>query len=44
MATIPTGRASTADEIAQTIVFLASDRARSLTGQRIAADGAYTAQ
>lgn len=44
LATIPTGRASTSDEIAQTIVFLASDRARSLTGQSIAVDGAYTAQ
>ena len=44
VATIPTGRASTTDEIAQTIVFLASDKARSLTGQRIAVDGAYTAQ
>jgi len=42
--TIPSGRASTADEIAQTIVFLASDKARSLTGQSIAVDGAYTAQ
>lgn len=44
VATIPAGRASSPDEIAQTIVFLASDRARSLTGQRIAVDGAYTAQ
>jgi NAD(P)-dependent dehydrogenase (short-subunit alcohol dehydrogenase family) len=44
VATIPTGRASTTDEVAQTIVFLASDKARSLTGQRIAVDGAYTAQ
>lgn len=44
LATIPTGRASTADEIAQTIVFLASDKARSLTGQSIAVDGAYTAR
>jgi NAD(P)-dependent dehydrogenase (short-subunit alcohol dehydrogenase family) len=44
VATIPSGRASTADEIAATIVFLASDKARSLTGQRIAVDGAYTAQ
>ncbi len=44
VATIPSGRATTADEIAQTIVFLASDKARSLTGQRIAVDGAYTAQ
>lgn len=44
VATIPIGRASTSDEIAQAIVFLASDRARSLTGQRITVDGAYTAQ
>ncbi len=44
VATIPSGRASTTDEIAQTIVFLASDKARSLTGQSIAIDGAYTAQ
>lgn len=44
VATIPNGRASTTDEIAQTIVFLASDKARSLTGQSIAVDGAYTAQ
>jgi NAD(P)-dependent dehydrogenase (short-subunit alcohol dehydrogenase family) len=44
LATIPSGRASTTDEIAATIVFLASDKARSLTGQRIAVDGAYTAQ
>lgn len=44
VATIPSGRASTTDEIAQTIVFLAGDKARSLTGQRIAVDGGYTAQ
>lgn len=44
LATIPTGRASATDEIAQTVVFLASDKARSLTGQSIAVDGAYTAQ
>jgi NAD(P)-dependent dehydrogenase (short-subunit alcohol dehydrogenase family) len=44
VATVPSGRASTTDEIAQTIVFLASDKARSLTGQSIAVDGAYTAQ
>ena len=44
VATIPTGRATAAEEIAETIVFLASDKARSLTGQRIAVDGAYTAQ
>jgi NAD(P)-dependent dehydrogenase (short-subunit alcohol dehydrogenase family) len=44
LATIPAGRAGTPEEIAQTIVFLASDRARYLTGQRIAVDGAFTAQ
>jgi len=41
---MPAGRAATADEIAQTIVFLASDKARYLTGQSIAVDGGYTAQ
>jgi len=44
LATIPARRAATPDEIAQTIVFLASDKARYLTGQNIAVDGAYTAQ
>ena len=44
LAMMPAKRAATADEIAQTIVFLASDRARYLTGQRIAVDGGYTAQ
>ncbi len=41
---MPAKRAATADEIAQTILFLASDRARYLTGQRIAIDGGTTAQ
>jgi NAD(P)-dependent dehydrogenase (short-subunit alcohol dehydrogenase family) len=41
---IPARRAATPDEIAQTILFLASDKARYLTGQNIAVDGAYTAQ
>lgn len=41
---IPAKRAATPDEIAQTIVFLASDKARYLTGQSIAVDGGYTAQ
>jgi NAD(P)-dependent dehydrogenase (short-subunit alcohol dehydrogenase family) len=41
---MPAKRAASADEIAQTILFLASDRARYLTGQRIAVDGGYTAQ
>ena len=44
LAAIPAGRASTPEEIAQTIVFLASDKAKYLTGQRIAVDGAFTAQ
>jgi NAD(P)-dependent dehydrogenase (short-subunit alcohol dehydrogenase family) len=44
LSTIPARRAATPDEIAQTIVFLASDKARYLNGQNIAVDGAYTAQ
>lgn len=41
---IPARRAAEPDEIVQTIVFLASDKARYLTGQRVAVDGGYTAQ
>lgn len=44
LSTIPARRAAIPDEIAQTIVFLASDKARYLTGQSIAVDGGYTAQ
>ena len=44
LASVPARRAATAEEIAQTIVFLAGDTARYLTGQCIAVDGAYTAQ
>ncbi|VTU18750.1 3-oxoacyl-[acyl-carrier-protein] reductase FabG [Variovorax sp. PBL-H6] len=44
LSTIPARRAATPEEIAETIVFLASDKARYLTGQRIAVDGGYTAQ
>jgi NAD(P)-dependent dehydrogenase (short-subunit alcohol dehydrogenase family) len=44
LSTVPARRAATSDEIAQTIVFLASDGARYLTGQSIAVDGGYTAQ
>ncbi len=44
LSTIPARRAAAPDEIAQTILFLASDKARYLTGQNIAVDGAYTAQ
>ncbi len=44
VATIPAKRAATPEEIAQTIVFLAGDEARYLTGQSISVDGGYTAQ
>ena len=44
LSTIPARRASTPEEIAQTIVFLATDKACYLTGQRIAVDGGHTAQ
>jgi NAD(P)-dependent dehydrogenase (short-subunit alcohol dehydrogenase family) len=44
LSTIPAKRAGTPDEITETILFLASDKARYLTGQCIAVDGAYTAQ
>jgi NAD(P)-dependent dehydrogenase (short-subunit alcohol dehydrogenase family) len=44
LASIPAKRAATPDEIAQTILFLASDKAKYLTGQNIAIDGGYTAQ
>ena len=44
LSTTPAKRAATPEEIAQTIVFLASDKARYLTGQSIAVDGGYTVQ
>jgi NAD(P)-dependent dehydrogenase (short-subunit alcohol dehydrogenase family) len=44
LATIPARRSATPDEIAQTIIFLASGKAGYLTGQNIAVDGGYTAQ
>jgi len=44
LAAVPAGRVAAAEEIAQTILFLASDRARYLNGQSIAVDGAYLAQ
>lgn len=44
LASLPARRAGTPDEIAQTIVFLASDKARFLTGQCLAVDGGFTAQ
>lgn len=44
LASLPMRRAGTPEEIAQTIVFLASDKARFLTGQCLAVDGGFTAQ
>lgn len=44
LASLPARRAGAPEEIAQTIVFLASDKARFLTGQCVAVDGGYTAQ
>jgi NAD(P)-dependent dehydrogenase (short-subunit alcohol dehydrogenase family) len=44
LAANPSGRAGNVDEIAQTIVFLASDKARYLTGQSVAVDGGHLAQ
>lgn len=44
LGSIPSKRAATVDEIAETIVFIASAKAPYLTGQSIAVDGGYTAQ
>jgi NAD(P)-dependent dehydrogenase (short-subunit alcohol dehydrogenase family) len=44
LAAMPAKRASTPEEIAQTIVFLASDKASLISGQSIAIDGGYTSQ
>lgn len=44
LASLPSRRAGTPDEIAQTILFLASDKARFLTGQSVSVDGGLTAQ
>ena len=44
LASLPARRAGRPEEIAQTIVFLASDKARFLTGQCLAVDGGFTAQ
>ncbi len=40
----PVGRSGTPDEIAEVVAFLASDRARYLTGQAIVVDGGNTIQ
>src|SRR6266850_818767 len=44
LATVPAKRAASVEEIAQTIVFVASDKSKYLTGQIITVDGGYTAQ
>lgn len=44
LSSVPAKRAATVEEIAQTIVFVAGDQARYLTGQSIVVDGGYTAQ
>jgi NAD(P)-dependent dehydrogenase (short-subunit alcohol dehydrogenase family) len=44
LATIPAKRSATAEEIAQAILFVASDKAPYLTGQSVSVDGGYTAQ
>lgn len=41
---VPAQRAASAEEIAQTIIFIASKQSPYLTGQSIAVDGAYTTQ
>lgn len=44
LSSVPAKRAATVEEIAQTVVFVAGDQARYLTGQSIVVDGGYTAQ
>jgi NAD(P)-dependent dehydrogenase (short-subunit alcohol dehydrogenase family) len=44
LAMMPAKRAATPEEIAQTIVFVAGNKARFLTGQSVTVDGGYTAQ
>lgn len=44
LGSVPAGRAATAEEIANAIVFLGSDKAAYFNGQSILVDGAYTAQ
>jgi len=44
LAMMPAKRSAEPEEIAQTIVFLGSNKARYITGQSIAVDGGYTAQ
>jgi len=42
-AQVPADRPGTADEIAEVIVFLATDRASFIHGAKLAADGGHTA-
>ncbi len=44
VASTPAKRAATPDEVAQAIVFLASDKASLINGQSLAIDGGYTIQ
>jgi NAD(P)-dependent dehydrogenase (short-subunit alcohol dehydrogenase family) len=44
VSTIPARRPATPEEIAQTILFVASDKVRYLTGQSVSVDGGYTTQ
>jgi NAD(P)-dependent dehydrogenase (short-subunit alcohol dehydrogenase family) len=44
VSTIPAGRPATPEEIAQTILFVAGDKVRYLTGQSVSVDGGYTTQ
>ena len=44
LATVPARRAATPEEIANTVVFLAGEQAKYLTGQSLAVDGGYLAQ
>ncbi len=44
LSVMPAKRAASVEEIAETILFVASNKARYLTGQCIAVDGGYTAQ
>lgn len=44
VAAVPLRRAASPDEIAQSIVFLAGDKARFITGQILSVDGGFTAQ
>jgi NAD(P)-dependent dehydrogenase (short-subunit alcohol dehydrogenase family) len=43
-ASVPAQRGASPEEIAEAIVFLASDRARFITGQSLRVDGGYAAQ